>query len=394
MYLTNLFVETLPSFQKSDGMLKKYDVDEYSCYVPVQLLLSRSMKNHIHSLSDEEATEWKLDFHQRIEGVFSDPQIDVLGLLNLQPIVRTVVLGIHFSEDVELGRDEIYQFLQGKFKALNELIRETYGTRLIGCFGPVVDNFFLLNKSYKKSRELQEYHYIIGMGNCSFYDIYMPEDNTSIVEYKYLHHFEELLDKEEWINIYDVVNTILDTVKENKVNDSKTMYIYKELFSMTIRYLFRQPTKFKEEIEVLNQGIIRFEHLFDDVSEINEYLLDILNKISGLLVPQGMNPHIKKTLAMIQTRYHTPLSLDEIARELNLSHEYLSRLFKIELGYNFKTYITDIRINKAKELLSTTGSEVKEIREMVGYQSPTQFVRAFKKKEGMTPSKYRVLSKK
>lgn len=83
------------------------------------------------------------------------------------------------------------------------------------------------------------------------------------------------------------------------------------------------------------------------------------------------------------------VSLDSVSAILNINASYFSVQFKRAFGVNFVDYLTELRINAAKELLSDPLRPAAEVASMVGYESPNYFARAFKKKTGMTPTEYR-----
>ncbi|MBW7458086.1 helix-turn-helix domain-containing protein, partial [Paenibacillus sepulcri] len=98
---------------------------------------------------------------------------------------------------------------------------------------------------------------------------------------------------------------------------------------------------------------------------------------------------IERIVETIHSRYgNADLSLDMLADEHELTPLTLSKAFKKITGINFVTYVTDVRLNKSKQLLLETDCKINDIAEMVGYQ-PTYFNRIFKKSEGITPSRYR-----
>ncbi|MEE1254969.1 MAG: helix-turn-helix domain-containing protein [Lachnospiraceae bacterium] len=99
---------------------------------------------------------------------------------------------------------------------------------------------------------------------------------------------------------------------------------------------------------------------------------------------------IEKAKSYINAHFQKDISLDEVSREVNVSPYYFSKLFKEETGKNYIEYMTEIRISKAKELLSQ-GNEtsMKEICISCGYQDPNYFSRIFKKTVGLTPTEYR-----
>lgn len=83
------------------------------------------------------------------------------------------------------------------------------------------------------------------------------------------------------------------------------------------------------------------------------------------------------------------VSLNLLAEEFHLSSQYISQLFKSEIGVNFLTYLTNLRMERAKKLLLSTALPVSEVAEQSGYGDYRVFTKAFKKSEGVTPSQYR-----
>lgn len=98
---------------------------------------------------------------------------------------------------------------------------------------------------------------------------------------------------------------------------------------------------------------------------------------------------VEKAKEYIGNRYNKDVSLDDVSREVNISPYYFSKIFKEETGVNFIEYLTNIRIEKAKELLQDTEYSMKEICSMVGYSDPNYFSRSFKKNVGVTPTEYK-----
>lgn len=83
------------------------------------------------------------------------------------------------------------------------------------------------------------------------------------------------------------------------------------------------------------------------------------------------------------------LSLAKVAEYVGLNEKYFTNRFTKETGENFSSYLTGLRMQKAKELLKTTTFKVYEISEMVGYRNTEHFNRMFKKWNGISPAQYR-----
>ena len=91
----------------------------------------------------------------------------------------------------------------------------------------------------------------------------------------------------------------------------------------------------------------------------------------------------------LQKHLSEEMSLSVLADEFHLNPQYISRLFKNEIGVNFLTYLTNIRMEKAKKLLLSTALSIKHVAERSGYTDYRVFTKGFKKTEGVTPSQYR-----
>ncbi|MBO7096125.1 MAG: helix-turn-helix domain-containing protein, partial [Lachnospiraceae bacterium] len=104
---------------------------------------------------------------------------------------------------------------------------------------------------------------------------------------------------------------------------------------------------------------------------------------------ESSNDAIEAAKKYIEKNYTLNITLEDVSREVNISSYYLSRIFKEGTGENFIDYLTKLRIEKAKELLSTTQYSMKEICARSGYSDPNYFSKTFKKNVGVTPTEYR-----
>ncbi|WP_394922183.1 helix-turn-helix domain-containing protein [uncultured Robinsoniella sp.] len=124
-------------------------------------------------------------------------------------------------------------------------------------------------------------------------------------------------------------------------------------------------------------------------NRINQYLIkifnDILDEIEKAKAPAGKNV-IEEICEYVKVNYGEEISLIAFAQKYYMNHIYLSRLFKSETGENFSSFLTRIRMEKARELLSSDSFLIKEIAEMVGYENPYYFTKAFKKYFACSPT--------
>jgi len=120
----------------------------------------------------------------------------------------------------------------------------------------------------------------------------------------------------------------------------------------------------------------------------------ILSKIASARQDMRKMARIRPAIEYIEVNYDRPLSLVEIAKSANLSVSRLVHLFKEQIGITVIEYLTGARIERAKQLLSTTEKSCAKICFEVGYNYNAHFTRRFKKVTGMTPGQFRAARQK
>ena len=110
-------------------------------------------------------------------------------------------------------------------------------------------------------------------------------------------------------------------------------------------------------------------------------------------ISENENPEEERAIygitRFVQEHSAEDISLSVLSDEFHLNPQYISQLFKNEIGVNFLSYLTNIRMEQAKKLLLTTSLSITEISERSGYKDYRVFTKVFKKSEGITPSQYR-----
>lgn len=115
--------------------------------------------------------------------------------------------------------------------------------------------------------------------------------------------------------------------------------------------------------------------------------IDLRNKSSQkryVVLMEQAKEYMKSNFAM------SDLTLDKVASTVNISPNYFSSLFNQETGMTFIEYLTEIRMEKAKDYLRCSGKKITEIGYLVGYLDSHYFSYIFKKTQNCTPSEYRL----
>ncbi|MBQ3028402.1 MAG: helix-turn-helix domain-containing protein [Lachnospiraceae bacterium] len=106
--------------------------------------------------------------------------------------------------------------------------------------------------------------------------------------------------------------------------------------------------------------------------------------------PEGKPNYYEEAAEIIRDGYWKPeLTVEHLADSLNVERSYLYRLFMEHCGISPQQYLTEIRMERACELLLTTELSVQAVACSVGYKDALYFSRVFRKRKGITPSNYR-----
>ncbi|WP_379141053.1 response regulator [Paenibacillus sp. sgz500992] len=128
------------------------------------------------------------------------------------------------------------------------------------------------------------------------------------------------------------------------------------------------------------------------IGDMQQYLLDICAEMISMLRTRAGSPAQKlltRIDELIQDRFSTPLTVEEIAREVFLSPNYVRTLYKEATGETILEAITRTRIEHATRLLGDKALKIHQISRAAGYESVSYFCSVFLKHKGCSPNEYR-----
>jgi len=97
---------------------------------------------------------------------------------------------------------------------------------------------------------------------------------------------------------------------------------------------------------------------------------------------------INKALSYIEENYAQPIDMTTVSEHVDMNYYVFSQIFKRQVGINFVRHLRELRIEKAKHMLSTTNSTIKQIASAVGYADDKVFSKVFKTETGVSPRRY------
>lgn len=119
-------------------------------------------------------------------------------------------------------------------------------------------------------------------------------------------------------------------------------------------------------------------------------LLDIIHTdFERQRISKPVSPVISEIMQWVQTNYHQPISASSVAQQFGYHPDYLSAIFRRQVGCPLSRYIIRTRLNAAQKLLSEYGLSVREVAFSCGFQDEKYFIRQFTRNFGISPGKYR-----
>ncbi|PYI57479.1 helix-turn-helix domain-containing protein [Paenibacillus flagellatus] len=252
-----------------------------------------------------------------------------------------------------------------------------------------------VHESYGEAREALAYQPALGAPPViGYWQIQTPDKHRSINP---LQHIRELAvalrtGGAEWTGSFDrmfaeVRGGLYSRDEMTNLISYMAFFLQKELMELPSELheaWTREGAAKLEEAAAEWETIDELEHKLRAVFErLSDRMSDIRSARSSYKLVQDMRAYLGE-------HYDNPdLSLQHLSEAFGIHGKTVSRLFKEEMGVNFIDYLSQIRIERAKELIAQSDESIQDITLRVGYLHPNTFIRSFKKQVGLTPGDYR-----
>lgn len=321
----------------------------------------------------------------------NDPQ----GMINiLSPDYADVIsdiLSSYFihSYIMQGSRNSVYTILlydreeldkvEDLFSHVHTTLLQDYNIWIYGGLGCTTDTISSVWKSYRQSKEAVK----------------------RVSSPVYLCLYREILEfQDSFFYPNEVADQLYNFVKSGNLKQTKTIFNFIKDENFKKRKLNSRQVKWLlENIEITLLKVIRdIDISYDDASlaglsedsTLGNYEQIALELCEKTRQPESDNQLIMRIQAYIDKNYgDQSLCLSRISDLFHISESYFSFLFKKTVGVNFSTYLEQIRMTQAKQLLETTDIKIADLYVAVGYNNLTSFRRAFKKKYGVAPNAIR-----
>ena len=281
--------------------------------------------------------------------------------------------------------------LEEVLKCLVRHIDRNFNLKFTVVATNVYDDVMQMPKAYRTAKKILDYKYIFKQERVIFQD---RIKENSFNKYYYPIELESKLILRTLSSNEISVKRIIDEMFNEKNSSSMDKKYIKEfgvLLYNTLNRIFIQLEEINENINVKDYNINEILAI-NDVAVLKEVFQSKILEICKLTKIEEENDieSVKiKIERYLDENYMIDISLENLADYLGHSFKYTSVLFKKVMGDNFKNYLSIYRIEKAKELMQENeGLRIKDLAELVGYNSSNTFIRIFRKYEGISPGKY------
>lgn len=288
-------------------------------------------------------------------------------------------------------KDDVFRLVEGIDQVCKNM-EKIYGLTVTGGIGTVCNSPLELRYARKEAQTALSYRLSTGSGQAIYLGDVEPEKNSFLQfqgsDERELVEAIKLGNEQE---IHDKINGIFARLQEHMLTTEQLEVYFVEVkvaLLKLLQYYDMKPEQLFHEKDAF--------HIIDVMQSIQDGKLWMLSK--SLEMSQLIRKSRVSSRSVITTKAkdyvnqnysNDQLTVEMISQILHVSPSYFSSLFKKEMGVSFIAYLTNVRMEKAVELLDTTDDKSYMIAEKVGYTDPNYFSYVFKKHYGVSPQRYR-----
>lgn len=292
-------------------------------------------------------------------------------------------------------------------KDLEEIMKNYSTIAYFGGIGQPVARLRELEESFREAERALAARFTMELNRIiSVEDIRMAQnvdtlDDIEITSFGEIEKTRTMLEKflnngaedeiDEFVDVY-----INELPEENLKSVLMRQYIIMDAYIVMMSFC-EKIEGIEGEMQAQSEELKNSMKTSQTLEEIKNYIRMLLKKIIGVrdtISGRRYSDIIEIAKDQIRKTYMSDeISLNTIAAEVGMSPSYFSSIFSKKMGKTFVEYLTEIRMDRAKELLMCSSMKTSEIGYEVGYKDPHYFSYIFKKTQNCTPKEFRARGK-
>lgn len=292
-------------------------------------------------------------------------------------------------------------------KDLEEIMKNYSTIAYFGGIGQPVARLRELEESFREAERALAARFTMELNRIiSVEDIRMAQnvdtlDDIEITSFGEIEKTRTMLEKFLNNGVEDEIDEFVDVYinelpEENLKSVLMRQYIIMDAYIVMMSFC-EKIEGIEGEMQAQSEELKNSMKTIQTLEEIKNYIRMLLKKIIGVrdtISGRRYSDIIEIAKDQIRKTYMSDeISLNTIAAEVGMSPSYFSSIFSKEMGKTFVEYLTEIRMDRAKELLMCSSMKTSEIGYEVGYKDPHYFSYIFKKTQNCTPKEFRARGK-
>lgn len=391
--LENYFQESLPALQSNlfislmEGRVSEEDYARFSAAYQVNMkgplfccIVFHTSENHVPEGMNPLLLSMSVEreIRQRLVEKWHCKEFLYLG--------NTVLIMEMGSEEQMVPiTDECDRFCRWAYRVMGAVVTAGIGT--------VCDNLFNINLSYEGAREAVSYRVLYGTQRAINIREIVPKEQAtlSLLEEGRMQDLFRAIRVGNPEKIEEAVQKEIQKIHKHTVTIGQYHLAAMETVSNFYKFCANNSLDFNEiagNVPNLYEKVPQM-----DESSLTSWMNEMARMISEeLKTARNSTSHrlVTEAQLLVREKYmDASISLDVVCSILGVSNSYFSSVFKKETGKSFISYLTDYRMDIAEELILSGETKSYKVAEKVGYLDANYFSYVFKKRFGVSPSKYR-----
>jgi len=334
----------------------------------------------ISLFAEDSESRQRLDAFFKTKGIMQGDRIYIIASIGGKPLrLKNNLDYINFKTG---SHKEIY-ILSSDRLGTDQIIQDTLpeGIKGIGIFEAAYTSSNM--RKYIDSAYTLAYQYF----TTGTRNVYIKINTGNIDIENLIEKYENLFSKMDIRELVQLLDTFYNNAVSGVFSIKHAMNIYNTYVKYSIKVLGEDA--FEEYIYSFDDLCYLFKDLYTMIEYIKDKITCCLGFKTNKLTDDVRNEYFKKIIHYINQNFYKEITIRNLSQDFTINPNYLSQLFRKEVGMTFTDYITKLRMNYAKELLLKTEYSQGDVATKCGYIDYFYFIRVFKKSTGVTPGQYR-----
>ena len=285
----------------------------------------------------------------------------------------------------------VNKYLEDIHASLKQVLTET--TPISIGVGKIYDSIINVSKSYMESISALDYRFSKGLDtiiHIDEFDLHKNSIDNSLSNIA--SRLEKYIEQNDTERIENTITNVINYIKDSTVPLFSARIICHDILKVISKSISKSEAEVSSVLPEYPDVFLLAE--FETVEPLISLITTACNDICAYITDSQKNSNdntlIDQVIAYIKANYSDcNFSVQQMADHFNMAQSNLSNYFKEHTGENLLNYITDLKIEKAKNMLITSTLTLKDISIEIGYLNVQSFIRRFKQLVGETPGEFR-----